>query len=641
MSAIDEEDEGYSVIEISFDESAMTDEAEEALTDEQLLFHRGGRLVRIVLDGPGDKVLLRSPHSPRISPLTAPILREMLSKNARFERVTFDAGPDRPATVKRAGVPDTVVRALLDRGEWTLRRLRAVVDAPVLRANGTVVESPGYDPATELFFWPTTKFPAPPELPPTQEDAIRARDRLLEAVRDFPFERPAHKCAWLAAALTPFARHAYDGPTPLFVIDKNVRGCGGTLLADVIGILATGRPMPRMVAAKDSEEERKRITAIALAGDPIALIDNVAGTLGTDSLDAALTGTTWKDRVLGKSEMVTLPWTAVLYASGNNIVFGEDTLRRVCPIRLASPEERPEERTGFAHPRLLEWVAAERPRLVDAALTILSAYCCAGQPDMGLKPWGSFEAWSDIVRNAVVWVGLTDPAEAREELATTADTTRNALENLLVGWRALFGDAGGTISMGLAALEKDSKEIIPRHMQLAAAIAELVPSAPGKAPSGLSLGKRMQRARGRVVAGLALEHREGNAKAGVVWVVRQVVKQEAGGVGGVPSPSQTNGVPVSAAPTGGVGGVGGVVSPPYAGEEENIYTGMGQKNTSNTSNTSLPLRKRSAAGHTTQPAILVSAATAETTRQGARPKELGGALPLVSCANARPASSPE
>ena len=68
----------------------------------------------------------------------------------------------------------------------------------------------------------------------------------------------------------------------------------------------------------------KTITAIALAGDQMILLDNIdpAIPLGWASLDAALTGTTWKQRLLGVSAMTSeLPLFTVWFATGNNVSF--------------------------------------------------------------------------------------------------------------------------------------------------------------------------------------------------------------------------------------------------------------------------------------------------------------------------------
>ena len=73
---------------------------------------------------------------------------------------------------------------------------------------------------------------------------------------DRPF---AHKATWLAAVLTPFARYAYAGCTPFFLIDTNVPASGKGLLADCTILIATGRTAARMTVPRDDDEARKRI----------------------------------------------------------------------------------------------------------------------------------------------------------------------------------------------------------------------------------------------------------------------------------------------------------------------------------------------------------------------------------------------
>src|SRR5262249_19525636 len=155
---------------------------------------------------------------------------------------------------------------------------------------------------------------------------------------------------------TVVARPAIAGPAPLFAFDGNGPGVGKSLLADLIAVLATGRRMARQVwpHGRDADDEmRKRITPLALAGERTGLLDNIAWpqALGGAPLDAALTSTTWQDRILGRSEVTAeLPLVTVWFATGNNLTYGSDILRRVLVSRLVSDLERPEERSGFRHP---------------------------------------------------------------------------------------------------------------------------------------------------------------------------------------------------------------------------------------------------------------------------------------------------
>ena len=148
-------------------------------------------------------------------------------------------------------------------------------------------------------------------------------------------------------------------------------------------------------------------------------------------------------------------------------------------MRLESPEENPEERTGFKHPNLLAWAQQDRPRLTVAAMTMLRAYCAAGRPNMKLTPWGSFEGWSDLVRQTIVWAGLPDPGATRQELAEQADVESAALAQLIDGWAKIDPDGDGlAIASVLDAIADHEKHVatMPEdYQQVRDAINELVP----------------------------------------------------------------------------------------------------------------------------------------------------------------------
>jgi hypothetical protein len=413
----DPPDDGRPTIAVTTEEHEVNELAAAALGHETWVYQRGGLLVRVVRDESPAARGIRRPFSPRIEALPQPLLRERLAANAKFltRKATKEGVEYLPAPP-----PGWCVSAVHARGSWPgVRHLEAVVDYPVLRADGTILHRRGYDADTGLLLIPGTGDggDAGDVLPvaesPTHDNAVAARDTLLEVVADFPFEREIHKAAWLAALLTPLARFAFAGPAPLFLVESNVRGAGKGLLLGCNSIIVTGEPFTIATYTDDEDELRKRITALALAGERMVLFDNLEGKFGNATLDAALTGTAWKDRLLGANRVAEAPLYMTWHATGNNVSINADTARRVCHVRLESPEERPEEREGFTHPNLLAWVAEKRTQLLAAALTILRAYCVAGRPDQSLPAWGSFEGWTGLVRSAVVWVGMPDPGETR------------------------------------------------------------------------------------------------------------------------------------------------------------------------------------------------------------------------------------
>ncbi len=256
----------------------------------------------------------------------------------------------------------------------------------------------------------------------------------MEVVADFPFKGEVHRACWLAALLTVMSRQAFNGPAPFFLVDSNTRGSGKGLLCDTIALMATGRRFPTASYTSDQAELQKQITATVLQGDTLVLFDNIEGVFGNGTLDRALTSTIWRGRVLGESKEVDLPLLTTFFGTGNNVHLKADTPRRICHIRLETAHENPEDRADFHNPDLRAWVLANRPRLLHAALSILAAYARAGRPEMGLKPWGSYESWSSWVRSCVVWLGLPDPADSREAIRRQGDLEAQAVRCILSHW---------------------------------------------------------------------------------------------------------------------------------------------------------------------------------------------------------------
>ncbi len=294
---------------------------------------------------------------------------------------------DRNGDMVPAHPPTWLTSAVEARADWPgLRQLHGVTDCPILRADGSIFQSYGHDPSTGMFHMPSARFPDVPERP-TREECIGALAAIEDLLFDFLFERPCHRAAFLAGLLTPIARQAFRGPAPLFLIDANIRGAGKGLLCQVIAEIALGRPMAVSSYVHEKEELRKQITSFAIAGDRAVLLDNIDGPFGNGVLDAMLTTTHWRDRILGKSQQVQLPLHTVWYATGNNVEVVGDTARRVVHIRLDVLDENPEDREGFRYADLLAHV---RERAPDSWPRV--SPCCAATSTPG-SPWRRCVRW--------------------------------------------------------------------------------------------------------------------------------------------------------------------------------------------------------------------------------------------------------
>lgn len=438
---------------------------------------------------------------------------------------------DAQTVVEDKHPPDWCVKGVAARGHWPrgVRPLDGFSEVPFLRPDGSVVEEAGYDVATRTILVPNGKFQPVPKSP-TPDEARNALEKLLELVHDFPFEgallgpgpwmaQTPHRSGWLAALLTPFARHAFRGPTPLFLVDANVRAAGKSKLTDCIAEIVLGRPMARTSQATHEEEERKRITSVLLAAPQLVLLDNIDRMLGSAPLDAVLTAEEWSDRILGKSDQTTILAKPCWYGNGNNVRIKSDTARRVQHIRITSPLENPEHRTGFRFPDLIGHVRRHRAAYVRAALTVLRAWYVAGAPAPAkpLRSWGSYERWSAVVRHAIVWLGEPDPGLTQKELELHADTESNALADLLGGWAELCKKRfvhAMTIGEALADLEARPAEF----QRLRDAFAELTPTKPGQLPSAKSIGMVFHHLRERVQAGQKLVS-AGDTRGAKRWAV--------------------------------------------------------------------------------------------------------------------------
>jgi hypothetical protein len=433
---------GRSLIVIRQELRALTDEALSALRSGSELFVRARLLVQLGradgLEDPASR-LTRPLGAPIIIPLSKPALLDRLDVAAQWARI------DGHGNLVPARPPSWVSEQILARLAWPFPPLEGVVATPVLRPDGTVLTTPGYDVATGLFYQPAARFPGIPASP-TRSDAESAIRTLLEPVQDFPFTDFSGRAAYIGALLSLAGRYAIDGPVPGFPISSPTPGTGKGLLAAVISLIGTGRSAAIMSQSWENEEFRKRVLALALSGTPLILLDNLSGVLGSDVLAAALTATEWEDRLLGFSKVVRAPLRAVWLFTGNNLSFKKTLGRRMVPIYLDALVEHPEDRRDFVVPDLLSWVLMARPALVSATLTVLRFHCVGGRPRHEGPRMGSFEAWDDLVRGACMGLGLADPAQANDPLIgrgrirAELDEDVQVLSSLLCALNDVFGE---------------------------------------------------------------------------------------------------------------------------------------------------------------------------------------------------------
>jgi hypothetical protein len=484
-------------IRTDLDEESVNNKVIEALARKVDLYSYAGRLAIV-----REKAVVGQTLELTMQCLAEANLRELISSSCRFYS---GGGGFKPRKLVR--VPVWCTKAILSRGHWRgVPVLAGIVNHPVFRHDGTILQKNGFDPESGVYVNLVSEFPAVPDAPSAEEVAA-AIELLSDVVSDFPFTDASSKSAWLASVLTPLVRDAHGDRTgPLFLYSANDSGAGKGLLADVTWLIVTGHYAEETPAPTNNEEMRKLISTYVRSGARMVLLDDVDGRLGCASLNAALTGTTWKDRLLKENSFIEGPLRITFYATGNNVDLKGDVVRRVCRISLETVDEHPEDRSGFKYTLLLEHVRAHRPALLAAALTVLRGYVAAGRPDQNLKPWGSFSGWSNIVRATLVWAGLPDPAETMADLRETSDEDTDALLLFYASLQKLTGHGTGKMSRQLLAIAK-RHEVVSMQRQVADDLKEALERLCGLPVMQISetkLGTTLRHYRNRKIQGMTL-----------------------------------------------------------------------------------------------------------------------------------------
>lgn len=430
---------------------------ERTLGEGQHVYSRGGGLVRlgraaelpnvktqdgITTDARGVKRAAAQLVSVEATPAW---LTRKLMKLARF----YVWGGDKKGWLPE-DCPGKLVLNITGQKLWPdVRPLIAIATTPFLRSDMSVCEQPGYDEATGIYYQPSATFPRIIEKP-TRADALAALARLQYPFAEFPYTSQAGRTVVLAHVMTLVVRPSFV-TSPIFMYPAPMQGTGKTLLARVLTILAFGIAAAERPWA-EKEELRKVLMSILVAGDVAVLFDNVPdGTkIRAAELARFVTSPTYSDRILGKSENQTFPNRTVVSLGGNNISAVGDMARRTLVAELDADAETALGR-DFTIKDLPAYVLEHRAQLVVDVLTIIRAYHQAGRPE-SRRPTESFEQWSQLIRDPLIWLGMDDPIATQEagtddELAPLK-AAFSAMAEATVGTDRIFttSQLGGIVS---------------------------------------------------------------------------------------------------------------------------------------------------------------------------------------------------
>ncbi|WP_405101472.1 hypothetical protein [Micromonospora sp. NBC_01412] len=392
--------------------------------------------------------------------------------------------------------PRDILSSVLAGKTWPgVPPLRGIIGAPVLRRDGTLLQQPGYDPATGLYLASKVALPPVPDQP-TPEQVDDARTFLLgRFLRDFPWASAADRANYVALLATPILRHFTRSLTPFALIDATMPSSGKTILTAGPGMLYGQRVM---TWAYSDEELRKSITAVLAEQVGVVIWDNLAEGTVIDSpvLAQLVTSGVWSDRQLGASRNVATVNDRLWMATGNNLQVGGDMASRTVRVHLDPDMPRPElrDQRGFGIPHLDQWITdpANQLTVLWHLLVLVLDWTRQGAPRVGGLSMRQFTPWAQALGGFLHHHGidgfLTNAADIRE---IDEDETR---------WRAFltcWHDRHGGRAMTAADLRRDAEP-----MQLGNDIndpwdGQFITTHNGRLPNPLQLGRLLTGQAGR------------------------------------------------------------------------------------------------------------------------------------------------
>jgi hypothetical protein len=361
-------------------------------------------------------------------------LRALLAEHTLTYKEMKDGGRE------RALPTPTTCSTILARSEWPgVDTLRGVTHTPAVRPDGTIIQVPGFDPATGLYLSKHLTLPRAVPERPTADQVSKAFDLLLNwMLVDFPWASNADQANYLALLLTGVIRPRLTCPTPFGVITAPDRGSGKSYLAETLEILFGGR---EYAWPQDDTEMRKQITTMLRESTSAVLtFDNVPADRVVEypSFAGLLTRSDWSDRVLGQSREVKIPNDRIWLATGTNVRLGGDLGQRSVLVSIDPKRPRPDRRTGFKISDYRTWVRENRAHIVMALLILARAWAVDGAERVAY-PMRGFTPWAEQVGGILAYHGI-DGFMANADEIDVHDEDTETWTRFLGAWHDRYGE---------------------------------------------------------------------------------------------------------------------------------------------------------------------------------------------------------
>jgi len=343
-----------------------------------------------------EKARLPAPAMPLLTPHDRYSLAHQIEQHIEFVSESGDDGP------RSVALPPTFVDHFMAYRDSALPRVGAVVTAPLVLSDGSMLALSGLDRDRKLVFCippelrailPKPQDPIPQDKHVAKALSFLVNEWLCDVATDF-----AGKCVLIALALSILERVLLP-ERPAFFVTAGKRGGGKTTALAMVILAITGKK-PAAAAWSFSEDERRKALAAYLSEGLAAMVfDNIplGATIACPTIEKILTAESYSDRILGQTAIVTVPAFTILTLTGNNITPKGDLASRSLMARLDVDRPDPENRP-FKHSDPIAWTLCNRGQILHALYVIL-----LGNPQLQAPkaPKTRFKRWWHLVGSAV------------------------------------------------------------------------------------------------------------------------------------------------------------------------------------------------------------------------------------------------
>lgn len=332
--------------------------------------------------------------------------------------------------------PPKYINILLEKGDYVhIPQLFGVARQPYFYGDFQFSNLEGYDPSSGMFgAFRAADFKLP-EIP-TMEHARQALEELTNLLSEFRFQSPRDRDAALSAMFTAVVRPSLPA-APMFHVRAPQIASGKSYLCNLLAAFAAPGSAAASAFPENQEESQKLVFSLLMDAPAVVIFDNLTGDLlPYTSLCSALTEESIQGRILGVSKTARVTTKTFFLSSGNNVGPVKDMTRRTVVISLNPQTELASDRDFKFDP--LSMVKRRRSHYVSLVLTVINAWLAAGRPITNCRKLASYERWSEMSRQPLMWLGVSDPA-AGLYTSQENDPEKQMLMRLLMAWKHCFG----------------------------------------------------------------------------------------------------------------------------------------------------------------------------------------------------------